>query len=80
MTAATRDAFRENTLVAEKISILIDEIASASEEQSQGINQVSQAVAEMDRIVQQNAAAAEESGRGLRGIACPGSSNERHGG
>jgi methyl-accepting chemotaxis protein len=61
LTVATRDAFRENTIVAGKISNLIDEIASASEEQSQGINQVSQAVAEMDRIVQQNAAAAEES-------------------
>ena len=61
LTAATREAFRENTLVSGKISDLIDEIASASEEQSQGINQVSQAVAEMDRVVQQNAAAAEES-------------------
>ena len=61
LTVATRDAFRENTLVAGKISNLIDEIASASEEQSQGIGQVSQAVAEMDRVVQQNAAAAEES-------------------
>ena len=61
MTVATRDAFRENTLVSGKISNLIDEIASASEEQSQGIGQVSQAVAEMDRVVQQNAAAAEES-------------------
>ncbi len=61
LTVATRDAFQENTLVSGKISNLIDEIASASEEQSQGIGQVSQAVAEMDRIVQQNAAAAEES-------------------
>jgi methyl-accepting chemotaxis protein len=61
LTVATRDAFQENTIVAGKISNLIDEIASASEEQSQGINQVSQAVGEMDRIVQQNAAAAEES-------------------
>jgi methyl-accepting chemotaxis protein len=61
LTVATRDAFQENTLVAGKISNLIDEIASASEEQSQGITQVGQAVAEMDRVVQQNAAAAEES-------------------
>jgi methyl-accepting chemotaxis protein len=61
LTATTREAFRENTLVAGKISDLIDEIASASEEQAQGINQVSQAVTEMDRVVQQNAAAAEES-------------------
>jgi methyl-accepting chemotaxis protein len=61
LTVATRDSFLENTIVAGKISSLIDEIASASEEQSQGINQVSQAVAEMDRIVQQNAAAAEQS-------------------
>ncbi len=61
LTVATREAFRENTAVAGKISNLIDEIAAASGEQAQGITQVSQAVAEMDRIVQQNAAAAEES-------------------
>lgn len=61
LTVTTRDAFQENTMADGKISKLIDEIPSASEEQSQGINQVGQAVGEMDRIVQQNTAAPEES-------------------
>ena len=37
------------------------EIASASDEQSRGIDQVGQAVAEMDRVTQQNASLVEES-------------------
>ena len=36
------------------------EIAAASNEQAQGIEQVNTAVAEMDKVVQQNAANAEE--------------------
>ena len=46
---------------ANKVATLIAEIAAASKEQSQGINQVSTAVTEMDKVVQQNAANAEES-------------------
>ena len=37
------------------------EIASASDEQSRGIDQVGHAVTEMDRVTQQNAALVEES-------------------
>ncbi|VFS44584.1 methyl-accepting chemotaxis protein I [Enterobacter cancerogenus] len=37
------------------------EIASASDEQSRGIDQVGLAVAEMDRVTQQNASLVEES-------------------
>jgi methyl-accepting chemotaxis protein len=44
-----------------KISLLITEIAAASKEQSQGLDQVNIAIAEMDKVVQQNAATAEES-------------------
>jgi methyl-accepting chemotaxis protein len=39
----------------------VDEITAASGEQAQGIGQVNTAVAEMDKVVQQNAANAEES-------------------
>ncbi|HUI06930.1 MAG TPA: methyl-accepting chemotaxis protein [Verrucomicrobiae bacterium] len=46
---------------AGKVAALIAEIAAASKEQSQGIDQVNTAVAEMDKVVQQNAANAEES-------------------
>ena len=46
---------------AGKVATLIAEIASASKEQAQGIEQVNTAVSEMDKVVQQNAANAEES-------------------
>ncbi|MBU0767595.1 MAG: hypothetical protein KJ687_00665, partial [Proteobacteria bacterium] len=44
-----------------KVGELVAEIAAASNEQAQGIGQVNTAVAEMDKVVQQNAANAEES-------------------
>lgn len=44
-----------------KSAEIVKEIAAASKEQSQGINQVNIAVAELDKVTQQNAAAAEES-------------------
>ncbi len=46
---------------AGKVATRIAEIAAASKEQSQGIEQVTAAVTEMDKVVQQNAANAEES-------------------
>jgi len=46
---------------AEKVSALISEVAVASHEQSQGIDQVNRALVEMDRVIQQVAANAEES-------------------
>ena len=46
---------------AAKVGELVAEIAAASNEQSQGIGQVNTAVTEMDKVVQQNAANAEES-------------------
>ncbi len=47
--------------VAGKVATLIAEIAAASKEQAQGIDQVNTAVSEMDKVVQQNAANSEES-------------------
>ena len=44
-----------------RMSELVAEIAAASNEQSQGIEQINKAVSEMDKVVQQNAANAEES-------------------
>ena len=46
---------------AKKVNDLIAEIAAASQEQSQGIEQVNTAVAQMDKVTQQNAANSEES-------------------
>jgi methyl-accepting chemotaxis protein len=61
LTGLTQEAFKENVKIAGKIGNLIDEIAAASQEQSQGINQINIAVAEMDKVTQQTAASAEES-------------------
>ena len=51
----------EITTVATKVNSLVGEIAAASKEQSQGIDQVNTAVAQMDKVTQSNAASAEES-------------------
>jgi methyl-accepting chemotaxis protein len=46
---------------ASKTGELIGEIAAASQEQSQGVEQINRAAAEMDKIIQMNSANAEES-------------------
>ena len=60
LTASTQNAFAENREVTLKVSRIVDEIAAASSEQAQGIDQVNKAVSEIEKIVQQNAASAEE--------------------
>lgn len=54
-------SFAKVTESAVKIGELVAEIAAASGEQAEGIDQVNRAVAEMDKVVQRNAANAEES-------------------
>jgi methyl-accepting chemotaxis protein len=44
-----------------KVDELVGEVATASREQSQGVNQINSAVLAMDKVVQGNAASAEES-------------------
>ncbi|MDI9229163.1 methyl-accepting chemotaxis protein, partial [Serratia bockelmannii] len=44
-----------------RVTDIMGEIASASDEQSRGIDQVGLAVTEMDRVTQQNASLVEES-------------------
>ncbi|CCK79352.1 methyl-accepting chemotaxis protein [Desulfobacula toluolica] len=61
LTIKTQEAFKINIEIAMAIGELIDEISGASSEQAIGIEQVNIAVAEMDKVVQQNAANAEES-------------------
>ena len=61
LTNATQAAFLENAEISGKIGQLVDEIATASEEQSHGINQLNLAVAEMDKVTQSTAANAEDS-------------------
>ncbi len=43
-----------------KVTELVADIASASNEQAQGVDQVNTAVSQMDKVTQQNAASAEE--------------------
>ena len=47
---------------------MVNEIASASSEQARGIGQLNTAVAEMDKVVQQNAATAEEAAAATESI------------
>lgn len=61
ITIATQSAFRANEEISGKIGQLVNDIATASEEQAHGISQVSAAMSEMDRLTQQTAASAEES-------------------
>ncbi|RJR30524.1 MAG: hypothetical protein C4576_33425 [Desulfobacteraceae bacterium] len=58
---STNEAFQQMTGGVSKVAELVGEIAAASNEQAQGIDQVNKAVAEMDKVVQQTAAHAEES-------------------
>lgn len=51
-----------------QLDSLVSEIATASQEQSQGITQVSAAVSQMDRVMQGNAASAEESATAAEGL------------
>ncbi len=60
LVAATREAFTEVAASASKEGELVGEIAEASNEQARGIEQVNNAVTDMDRIVRQNASNAEE--------------------
>ena len=61
LVATTNDAFTQVAESAAKVGELVGEIAAASIEQAQGIGQVNTAVNELDKVVQQNAANAEES-------------------
>jgi len=53
--------FKEIESGAKDVGRLIAEITSATHEQAQGVDQVNTAVAQMDKVTQQNAANAEES-------------------
>ncbi len=61
LTASTKEAFVENVDLTGKIEQLIEEIAVASKEQAEGVEQVSRAINEMNILIQQNAANSEES-------------------
>ncbi len=57
----SNQAFTGVAAKAGKVTELVGEIAAASSEQTQGIEQVNQAMQDMDKVTQQNAASAEQS-------------------
>ena len=61
LVVGTNEAFTEVAANATKVGELVSEIAAASREQAQGIEQVNTGVTEMDKVTQSNAANAEES-------------------
>jgi methyl-accepting chemotaxis protein len=60
LVSRTNEAFTEVAETAGKVGRLVAEIAAASNEQHQGIEQVNRAMAAMDKVVQQTAGNAEE--------------------
>jgi len=60
LVVKTNEAFSEVAASAAKVGELVGEIAAASNEQAQGIEQINKAAVEMDEITQQNAANAAE--------------------
>jgi methyl-accepting chemotaxis protein len=57
----TNKGFQAISESASKVGDLVAKIAAASNEQAQGVDQINNAVVEMDKVVQNNAATAEES-------------------
>ncbi len=56
----TNEDFSEVSSMASKVGGLVSEIAVASNEQTQGLDQVNTAMGEIDRVTQQTAASSEE--------------------
>ncbi len=61
LVVKTSEAFAEVAVSISKVGELVSEISAASREQSQGIHQIDKAVADLDRVTQENAATAEGS-------------------
>ncbi|RMF45866.1 MAG: methyl-accepting chemotaxis protein, partial [Deltaproteobacteria bacterium] len=61
LAGETEEALQQIVGSITEVSTLVNEIASASAEQSEGIQQVSQGLVQIDQATQQNTASAEES-------------------
>jgi len=62
-------AIKEIVASVKRVTDIVDEISSASVEQSIGIEQVNQAVSQMDEVTQQNAALVEEASAAAKSMA-----------
>lgn len=56
----TKEVFSDVVTQVQKVTDLVNEIATASEDQTNGIEQVNKAIQQMNQVVQQNAANSEE--------------------
>jgi methyl-accepting chemotaxis protein len=61
ISGRVNDSLKDIYDEAHKMNELLDEIAAASQEQTQGIGQINKAMAQMEQVVQTNAATAQES-------------------
>lgn len=55
------EALGEIATLSKKVNELVDEVAAATQEQSQGITQINKAISQIDQATQENAASSEES-------------------
>ncbi len=65
-TLQINEDIKEIDIQAQKVSDLLNEIAVASKEQSQGIEQIDKAIQQMEQVLQSNASTAEESASASR--------------
>jgi len=61
LTTATQEAFKDNMTFSGKISHLVEEIAVASKEQAEGIQNIALAITDIDKITQASAVYADQS-------------------
>lgn len=62
----TADAFRKNISISDKIGNISEQILRSSREQSQGLDQITESVAQIDGIIQSNTTRAEASAKAAR--------------
>jgi methyl-accepting chemotaxis protein len=60
ITGEVAKTLAEITNNATRVNVLVNEIAAASQEQAQGVDQINNSVAQMDKVTQSNAAGAEQ--------------------
>ncbi len=68
LASRTGEDFSQVVFSNGKVKELMGEISAASHEQAQGMEQINKAVAEIDRVVQESAANAEESAGAAKGL------------
>jgi len=69
LVVKTGEAFSQVATSTAKVKDLVAEIAAASTEQAQGVDQINKAVTEMDRVVQSNASNSEEAAAAAQELA-----------